>query len=743
MRTLLALACLATLLPAQEPTAGDIRALAANVRSYPAKFSLVAEGRAAVDALLAQVEHADPWVAHESRSALRWIVNYALEAAARVRQADRPSREAAEGEVVMLINTLAPWTGPERPAATRCFAAELLGETGAPGAIPPLSRMLPDDPVRAAAISALARIRDPRSTRVLLESLGAAPEAARREILAALAEKGDRSAVPAIHGIIEEGGPLLPEALMALGALGDASMLPALVPRVASGSDAEAAAAFDALLRIGARLGCTAAAAEVCAAALGAARTPKDRIRALAGLDRARHQAGLDAVRRALGDADPGVAAAATRAAVSTAETLLDGGEREAAAELIGQVLAGTADAAALVRALAGAGRLGDAGAIRAIRGHLGSQDRAVAAAAVAALRDIPGRSATEALIEALEGPARAHVVEALALRADRGAVPALSALARGGDGAAMRALGRIGDPAGAAALLEVLERGDAAAMDPLLAIGRASASSKGAEARGLYHRMLAMKAAPAVLSALTEVADRSSLGPVEKILGSAEGDTRSAAAACLAAIGSRLDPGTERDEIVRLWSRAAELGVEGLEEKIRALGERVEIVARDGRIDWWWVLGPWPAKERSDWSRAEAPESEISLDRPCRIGERDVTWRTLQGAGEAGMVDLDAALRPNDHVFAYAYAEIVPRRARDAVLRLGSDDGVVVWLNGEKIHEFLSNRGFAPDQDSVPVKLRAGVNTLLVKVCEIGGGWSFHARLEDEEGRPLRFRVR
>ena len=87
----------------------------------------------------------------------------------------------------------------------------------------------------------------------------------------------------------------------------------------------------------------------------------------------------------------------------------------------------------------------------------------------------------------------------------------------------------------------------------------------------------------------------------------------------------------------------------------------------------------------------------------------------------------------------AYAAVRITAPRARDAVLGIGSDDGVVVWFNGKKVHTNLVERGVSPGQDRVPVRLRAGENVLLLKVTQSWGGWGFGVLLEDPDGAPLR----
>lgn len=78
-----------------------------------------------------------------------------------------------------------------------------------------------------------------------------------------------------------------------------------------------------------------------------------------------------------------------------------------------------------------------------------------------------------------------------------------------------------------------------------------------------------------------------------------------------------------------------------------------------------------------------------------------------------------------NDHS---SYALITLESDSDQAgvdMRVGSDDSVKVWLNGEEVHNNAVNRGAGDFQDTFQVDLVAGDNTLLVKVSERGGGWS------------------
>jgi hypothetical protein len=82
-----------------------------------------------------------------------------------------------------------------------------------------------------------------------------------------------------------------------------------------------------------------------------------------------------------------------------------------------------------------------------------------------------------------------------------------------------------------------------------------------------------------------------------------------------------------------------------------------------------------------------------------------------------------------------------------DAELRCGADDNCTVWLNGQRVFgrdQWLN--GTRLDRFVTPVRLRAGVNRLLVKICqgpqhkdpEVPNNWSLQLRFCDATGVGL-----
>ena len=93
-------------------------------------------------------------------------------------------------------------------------------------------------------------------------------------------------------------------------------------------------------------------------------------------------------------------------------------------------------------------------------------------------------------------------------------------------------------------------------------------------------------------------------------------------------------------------------------------------------------------------------------------------------------------------------YREIEVPEAMELPLSLGSDDSIVVRLNGERIHTNPAERACAPDQDSIVLKLKPGKNHLMMKICNNQGDWAFYfqpGKVESAapEGPGFRRRVR
>ena len=157
----------------------------------------------------------------------------------------------------------------------------------------------------------------------------------------------------------------------------------------------------------------------------------------------------------------------------------------------------------------------------------------------------------------------------------------------------------------------------------------------------------------------------------------------------------------------------------------------------------WLWMIAPTKANQGGQASTdidslAEASGGTITEDGVAanganegdRVGELVWTLGKISQTGgnnvndtvtEIGLGEGDI----NDHS-SYALITLESDKAQAGVeMKVGSDDSIKVWLNGEVVHSNAVNRGAGDFQDRFEVNLNRGDNLLLVKVSERGGGWS------------------
>ena len=125
-------------------------------------------------------------------------------------------------------------------------------------------------------------------------------------------------------------------------------------------------------------------------------------------------------------------------------------------------------------------------------------------------------------------------------------------------------------------------------------------------------------------------------------------------------------------------------------------------------RVGAWERAGPYPAKTFDEaFDTAFPPEKAPA----------DVAWAPYPFTGKplASVVGVENAA-------AYLRTTVTVSTARPIVLRVGSDDGVGVWLNGKSVHRNKVARPLEPDVDVVTLPVTAGQNSLLLKIVNGGG---------------------
>ncbi len=132
-----------------------------------------------------------------------------------------------------------------------------------------------------------------------------------------------------------------------------------------------------------------------------------------------------------------------------------------------------------------------------------------------------------------------------------------------------------------------------------------------------------------------------------------------------------------------------------------------------------------------SDWFT----EGGAASVRPVAGAKQEVdgekfTWKRVNA--ENARVDLLGGADRDSHNYCigYAWTEFDSPEETDAWLGIGSDDGLRIWLNGERVNDKWVARTSRLDDDVVPLRLKKGPNQILIKIQNVKGLWSFTARL-------------
>jgi alpha-galactosidase len=204
-----------------------------------------------------------------------------------------------------------------------------------------------------------------------------------------------------------------------------------------------------------------------------------------------------------------------------------------------------------------------------------------------------------------------------------------------------------------------------------------------------------------------------------------------------IAAHGTEMDGGSlpDLDAKRTLVPTSGKIYPRANAKELRAAWEARQRHLHECFITDWLVIGPFPSEpaKRNGLDVQTPIESELalrddgSIDRKAtyRVGERSLRWSSIR-ADRRGFVDLGAALGRQDWAIAYAYAEVDSAQEREATVRCGSDDGIKLWLNGTLAYFNEVARAYCPGGDAVPVRLKTGVNRILVKVDNYTAGWGF-----------------
>lgn len=151
-----------------------------------------------------------------------------------------------------------------------------------------------------------------------------------------------------------------------------------------------------------------------------------------------------------------------------------------------------------------------------------------------------------------------------------------------------------------------------------------------------------------------------------------------------------------------------------------------------------WRYIGPFDNTNQKGFDRVYPPEKElIATNDPRRPPDftkkyrgkgEEAVWKVGNFA-DGSPNSLLNLFKPENNNWSviYLHREIECTKDTELPVSLGSDDTLTVWLNGQKLVAQNEYRAVAADQAQVTLKLKAGKNQLLLKVCQGEGDWAFY----------------
>lgn len=196
----------------------------------------------------------------------------------------------------------------------------------------------------------------------------------------------------------------------------------------------------------------------------------------------------------------------------------------------------------------------------------------------------------------------------------------------------------------------------------------------------------------------------------------------------------------------------AAALDIDQLElvaKVLSKLGEKPDLKQHLGLLDNWQLIGPFDNHDRIGFAAVYPPEQEVELQKkyPAKHDgkEAEVAWIMKESENGHAVMDLNKLIAPHKGAVMYAAREFVSDRDQTVEIRLGTPNAWKLWVNGELAfaHEeyHLTMR---MDQYRVPIKLKAGTNRILLKICqdeqsvEWAQRWQFQIRICHSSGKAV-----
>lgn len=184
---------------------------------------------------------------------------------------------------------------------------------------------------------------------------------------------------------------------------------------------------------------------------------------------------------------------------------------------------------------------------------------------------------------------------------------------------------------------------------------------------------------------------------------------------------------------------------VKTIAKQLKEMKEEVDLQKHFGFLTGWQFIGPFDNVGLKGFDTVYPPEEKLDFAAKYAGQKGEVKWDKTATDHEYGIVNVAKQIAPYKGAAMYLTTEFHSPTARSVEFRLGTPNAWKLWVNGKQLFgrdEY--HRGMAIDQYRVRGEVKAGANTILLKLCqneqteEWAQRYEFQIRVADLSGLGL-----
>jgi hypothetical protein len=205
------------------------------------------------------------------------------------------------------------------------------------------------------------------------------------------------------------------------------------------------------------------------------------------------------------------------------------------------------------------------------------------------------------------------------------------------------------------------------------------------------------------------------------------------------------------KEQLRKLVDAARDVNqTEAIAKELEQRGSPVDLVKHFAFITTWYLASSFDNTDGKGFHTVYPPERgvEVAAKYPGKDG-KEIAWKAHTTAEKNGAVDLNKAIGQEKNAVAYGYVVIDSPAARPVEIRAASATALKIWLNGREVFgRETYHQSFEQDSHVAAGALKAGRNTILIKVCQNNQtedwaqNWMYQLRLTDPLGTAIPVKV-